>query len=97
MTYKTCYWDATTKSQKERDVTPEEQIEIEARIASRGDVLAALVRQERNKKLSASDWTQVLDAPVDRAAWSTYRQSLRDISTQEGFPTTVSWPLEPQN
>lgn len=56
---------------------------------------AGQVRAERNAKLAASDWTQVADAPVDKAAWATYRQALRDISTQTGFPWEVTWPTEP--
>ena len=53
------------------------------------------VRNKRNSKLTESDWTQVADAPVDKAAWATYRQSLRDIPQQAGFPTNVVWPVEP--
>ena len=56
---------------------------------------AGQVRAERNSKLSASDWTQVADAPVDKAAWATYRQALRDISAQPGFPWNVTWPDDP--
>jgi len=56
---------------------------------------ALSVRSERNAKLSASDWTQVADAPVDQAAWATYRQALRDITAQEGFPWTIDWPVQP--
>lgn len=57
--------------------------------------LADSVRQTRNQLLTNSDWTQTLDAPVDKAAWATYRQQLRDISTQPGFPETVNWPQPP--
>ena len=53
------------------------------------------VRAERNKLLDASDWTQVDDAPVDKAAWATYRQALRDVPQQEGFPADVIWPSPP--
>ena len=53
------------------------------------------VRQERNAKLSSSDWTQVADAPVDKAVWATYRQALRDITAQSGFPWTITWPDAP--
>ncbi len=56
---------------------------------------AAAVRQQRGEKLKDSDWTQVIDAPVDKAAWVTYRQALRDITGQEGFPWTITWPTEP--
>lgn len=54
------------------------------------------VRAKRNSLLTASDWTQVEDAPVDQAAWATYRQALRDISAQAGFPATVVWPTQPE-
>jgi hypothetical protein len=59
-------------------------------------VQSASARKRRNKLLSASDWTQVADAPVDKAAWATYRQELRDISAQAGFPATVVWPTQPE-
>ena len=53
------------------------------------------VRGHRNRLLKESDWTQVADAPVDQAAWSAYRQALRDISAQESFPHNVTWPTQP--
>ncbi len=53
------------------------------------------VRDERNKKLAECYWTQVLDAPVDQAAWAVYRQALRDVTAQEGFPWTINWPTQP--
>ena len=56
---------------------------------------AKAVREERNAKLSKSDWTQVLDAPVNQAAWATYRQALRDVTAQAGFPWAVEWPVAP--
>ena len=56
---------------------------------------ASAVRQSRGDKLADSDWTQVADAPVDKAVWATYRQALRDITTQSGFPWTVTWPDAP--
>ena len=54
-----------------------------------------LVRSERDTLLASSDWTQVADAPVDTAAWATYRQALRDIPAQSGFPDNITWPQEP--
>lgn len=53
------------------------------------------VRSKRDQKLAESDWTQVADAPVDKAAWATYRQVLRDVPLQAGFPWNVSWPTQP--
>lgn len=57
---------------------------------------AASVRADRNKRLKDSDWTQVADAPVDQAAWATYRQALRDVPAQAGFPWEVQWPTQPE-
>ena len=54
------------------------------------------VRDARNKLLAKSDWTQLADAPVDKAAWATYRQALRDVTAQSGFPWEVIWPTQPE-
>ena len=56
---------------------------------------AKSVRQQRGEKLKDSDWTQVLDAPVDKDAWAAYRQALRDVTAQQGFPWTIDWPTIP--
>jgi hypothetical protein len=56
---------------------------------------AKSVRETRNQKLKDTDWTQVADAPVDKAAWAAYRQELRDITAQAGFPWEVQWPDAP--
>ena len=53
------------------------------------------IRQQRNQLLTASDWTQIPDCTVDKQAWATYRQALRDITNQSGFPTDVVWPTKP--
>jgi len=58
-------------------------------------IMADDVRAERNSKLSSSDWTQIDDAPVDKAAWAEYRQALRDLTIQDGFPFVVIWPEKP--
>ena len=71
-----------------RDMTADE-------VASRNSGQAASVRSERNDKLSASDWTQLSDSPVDKAAWATYRQALRNVPAQAGFPWTIIWPDAP--
>ena len=57
--------------------------------------LALQVRMRRNELLSSSDWTQVADAPVDQAAWASYRSLLRGIPEQAGFPDNITWPTEP--
>ena len=79
--------------------TPEEEAQWDAMeaewAAGANDRAAAEIRTERDAKLTESDWTQVADAPVDQAAWATYRQALRDIPSQAGFPNEVTWPVEP--
>jgi hypothetical protein len=72
---------------KVEDKTAEE---IAADVASK----AAQMRAARDRALSASDWTQVADAPVDQAAWVTYRQALRNLPQAEGWPD-VNLPNDP--
>lgn len=64
-------------------------------IAERTQSMANSARSERDNLLAQTDWTQVLDAPVDRDAWASYRQALRDIPRQVGFPVTIDWPVKP--
>jgi len=54
------------------------------------------VRTQRDALLADSDWTQVSDAPVDHQAWADYRQALRDVPQQAGFPTEINWPTKPE-
>lgn len=56
---------------------------------------AASMRAERNRRIAECDWTQLADSPVDKQAWATYRQSLRDLPTSEGFPWQITWPKTP--
>ena len=56
---------------------------------------ASRVRAQRTVMLQASDWTQLDDSPVDKAVWAAYRQELRDITSQPGFPWEVQWPIQP--
>jgi len=53
------------------------------------------VRAERDTKLRQTDWTQLADSTADKAVWATYRQALRDVPAQAGFPWTVVWPTQP--
>jgi len=54
----------------------------------------ANIRSERNQYLSACDWTQLPDAPINSEEWATYRQALRDITTQAD-PFAIVWPVKP--
>ena len=69
-------------------------------IADRDAAKAKEVRDQRNQLLTQSDWTQMNDSPLSndsRAAWATYRQDLRDITSSANWPylTDADWPTKP--
>lgn len=65
-------------------------------LAERTQAMTDRVRTDRNTRLSRCDWTQLADAPgAARAAYVQYRQALRDVPQQAGFPWNVTWPSEP--
>lgn len=72
-----------------RDKTAEE-------LAADKAALASQMRARRNQLLAQCDWTQLADSPVDKAAWSAYRQQLRDVTSQAGFPDSIAWPAQPE-
>jgi hypothetical protein len=53
------------------------------------------VRTSRNDLLTKCDWTQIADSTADKTVWATYRQALRDVTAQDGFPWNVIWPEQP--
>jgi len=60
---------------------------------------SAKIRDKRRSLLLASDWTQVPDAVnagISIGAWASYRQQLRDVTAQSGFPWDVNWPEPPE-
>lgn len=72
------------------EITPDPDAELKDKIRA--------VRNRRNDLLSRSDWTQMPDVQINpdlRQQWATYRQALRDIPSQPGFPHTVVWPQAP--
>jgi hypothetical protein len=59
------------------------------------DKLFKRIRKWRDAELVKSDWTQVEDAPVDKAAWATYRQALRDLPASNADPRQIELPAQP--
>lgn len=56
----------------------------------------AQARQRRATLLQQSDWTQLPDVPLaTKEAWAIYRQDLRDVTSQPGYPTVIYWPVAP--
>ena len=62
--------------------------------AGADDRTAKEVRQKRDAILKSSDWMANSDVTMSDE-WRTYRQALRDITSQEGFPNDITWPTEP--
>ena len=61
-------------------------------------IFAATARAQRNSLLVASDWIELPSCPfsdIKKQEWSAYRQALRDIPQQPGFPTEITWPVPP--
>lgn len=83
------------------------QEELDAKVAEEAQVAAdrlqarkRVVREERNQRLQASDYVvlKAYEDKVDVAAdWKTYRQALRDVPSQQGFPEEVTWPEPPSS
>jgi hypothetical protein len=63
-------------------------------IADRDAAMAASIRLERDSLLADTDWMALSDVTMS-AEMATYRQALRDITAQEGFPHSVNWPAKP--
>ena len=62
--------------------------------AGAGDRAAADARDKRNDLLAATDWTANSDVTMT-TEMTAYRQALRDITSQSGWPTTINWPTAP--
>lgn len=79
-----------------KEAAEAEEIEVAPHEPPSDEEVAQMVRAERNSLLQASDWTQLPDVPEEtRDAWAVYRQALRDITGQTGFPREVLWPSPP--
>jgi hypothetical protein len=64
--------------------------------SARFDAICQRERGTRNQLLADCDWTQLPDAQVNPADWAAYRQQLRDVSEQSGFPFNITWPTKPE-
>jgi hypothetical protein len=59
------------------------------------EIFLSRLRHWRDTELARTDWTQVADAPVNQAAWATYRQSLRDLPASNKDPRKIELPVAP--
>lgn len=91
-------YDARLKQIEANGIANPEAVVVNKPIEPPHEVTAEEVRTSRNIALLESDWTQLTDAPLtaeEKAAWAEYRQGLRDLTAQEGFPTDLTWPTSP--
>ena len=77
--------DGVTTTKAEHEAAYQARLDAEA---------AANVRSQRDQKLKDTDWMGLSDVTMS-TEWATYRQALRDIPSQAGFPHTITWPTEP--
>jgi hypothetical protein len=59
------------------------------------EIFLSRMRYWRDTELARTDWTQVEDAPVNKAAWATYRQALRDLPASNANPRLIEIPVAP--
>ena len=67
-------------------------------IAERLQAKSSEIREQRNQLLKDCDWTQLNDSPLNadtKTSWATYRQQLRDVTSQTRFPWDIQWPSTP--
>tara|TARA_R100000664_G_scaffold16186_1_gene24909 strand:- start:3530 stop:4003 length:474 start_codon:yes stop_codon:yes gene_type:complete len=75
----------------ERDITAENEAKETERLAEK----AVSERATRNQLLAETDWTANSDVTMSDGM-TTYRQALRDVPAQEGFPLDITWPTKPE-
>ena len=77
------------------DLTDEDVLALEiAHSEYLNDILPIDVRNKRNSLLSDTDWMALSDNTMT-TEMAAYRQALRDVTEQEGFPYSVTWPTKP--
>jgi len=64
-------------------------------VIQRTNDLAKSTRAQRDEFLRETDWMALSDNTMT-PAWASYRQALRDITAQEGYPYSVIWPTKPE-
>lgn len=87
----------STQGSTFQNVAVNTQGELSIPVGETAPDMAAQVRAERDARLMLTDWIYLPDVtpPADMAAWEVYRQALRDVPQQEGFPDEVVWPVKP--
>ena len=83
----------------EEGVTVTKASQEEAYTARKDAEAATAARAERDKLIASCDWMAIKafeGGTTVSAEWATYRQALRDVSAQAGFPNDITWPEKPE-
>ena len=78
--------DGVTTTKAEHEAAYQTEVDADA---------AKAIRLTRNNLLSSSDWRGLPDITMS-SDWATYRQALRDVPSQSGFPHDITWPEKPE-
>jgi len=78
--------DGVTTTKAEHEAAYQTKVDADA---------AKAIRLTRNNLLSSSDWRGLSDITMS-SDWATYRQALRDVPSQSGFPHDITWPEKPE-
>lgn len=96
------YFDLDTEAVRQQGPQPTENHEFDYATKSwvlNNEYASMAALYQRKKLLEDTDWTDTVSAQQrlgsQYAVWQTYRQALRDITKQSGYPTTIVWPTEP--
>lgn len=94
--FQTVEWDEKTDYWLIRDMTQAELDEAYPPEPVPEPDPAEAARDKRNRLLRDSDWAVLPDAPAsNEQEWRDYRQALRDVPQQSGFPDDITWPTKP--
>jgi hypothetical protein len=91
-------YNAQTSETIVREMNDEEYAVWQSGESERTVEQAQSVRAERDKKLSECDWRVIKSLENNQPQdfqWAAYRQALRDVPSQAGFPWTITWPQPP--
>lgn len=98
--YQTAFKDGVEQDAKGNWVWKWTVSELDAEAKAAKDAEAAkAVRAQRDRLIAETDWLVIKNLELNQnvpGKWEVYRQDLRDIPQQAGFPHNVTWPVKPE-
>jgi len=94
------HWDYQTTAQETADLETGAIAELTytepAPVLKNNISIESAKRLERDRLLQQTDWMMFSDTATPSQAWLDYRQALRDVPSQAGFPDNITWPTKPE-